>query len=393
MMDNQVAGVDQPAPIKRGTGTGELRAAFDDAPVGMALLALDGRILHANGALGRMLQLPPHDLKATELQAFAHPDDADVALIPLRLIATGEVRTYQVVRRIVRRDGSPRWAQLSVSMARDEAGHPAYVVVHAQDVTDRKEREDRLRHQALHDPLTGLPNRTLFAERLDRALAAGAERLAQISVLLLDLDGFKAINDRLGHDAGDRVLVVVGRRLAACLRPGDVAARFGGDEFALLIERTRGPADAIAVAERVLTSLHAPIPIGDREATISAGIGIARPATGSTRPVDLLCDADNALYRAKSAGPGSYAVFAVESVALDPPMSYGTTSNCVGRRRRSPARQIRHPIDVRGERVGEDMTVAGGNGYEDKRTAEDDERRPVVRSRPIRGDRTCTASY
>jgi diguanylate cyclase (GGDEF)-like protein/PAS domain S-box-containing protein len=320
-MDNQVAGVDQPAPIARGTGAGELRAAFDDAPVGMALLALDGRVLHANGALGRMLRLPPHHLKATDLQAFAHPDDANVALIPLRLIATGEVRTYQVERRIVRRDGSSRWAQFSVSMARDEAGNPAYVVVHAQDVTERKEREDRLRHRALHDPLTGLPNRALFAERLGRALAEGVERSAQISVLLLDLDGFKAVNDRLGHDAGDRVLAVVGRRLVACLRPGDVAARFGGDEFALLVERTRGGADAIAVAERVLTSLHAPIPIGDVKATISAGIGIARPTTGTTRPGDLLRDADNALYRAKSAGPGSYAVYAVESFALDSPIT------------------------------------------------------------------------
>lgn len=308
-MDNQVARATEPTPPSRRGWTGHLRAAFEAAPVGMALVDLDGRILHANEALERMLQRSRQDLRGRALQAFAHPEDADVDLVPLRPPDSREARGSEVERRIVRRDGVSRWVLFSLSLVGDGGGkHPCFVV-HAQDVTERKEREDRLRHRALHDPLTGLPNRAYFAERLDRALAAGTERRRQLSVLLLDLDGFKAVNDRFGHDAGDSLLVAVGQRLVTCLRPCDVAARFGGDEFALLIERIGGLAAPIAVAKRVLASLHSPIPIGDVEATISAGIGIARPTTGTMRAGDLLRGADSALYGAKAMGPGSYAVF------------------------------------------------------------------------------------
>lgn len=296
-----------------------LRAAFDDAPIGMALVGLDGCLLRANRALGDLVGRSAAALDGTHLRALIHPSDADGALAPLWILASGEHDVCQVEARILPRRGCPEhWVLLSAALVRTGIGRPGCVVVHAQDITERRAREERLRHRALHDPLTGLPNRALFAERLERALAGGAAHPARVAVLLLDLDGFKAVNDTLGHDAGDRVLIAVGQRLAACLRAGDVAARVGGDEFALLIERTTGSGDAEAVAARVLGALRAPIPLAGGEASISASIGVALPAFGSADAADVLRAADAALYRAKAAGPGTHAVAGEWSVTRQP---------------------------------------------------------------------------
>lgn len=284
-----------------------LRAAFDDAPVGMALVGLDGRLVRANRALGALVDQDPRALAGVPLAVLVHPDDVAAALAPHWALPTGELAVCQAEARLVGRAGTARWVVLSSSLLRDAAGRPSCVALHAQDVTERREREDRLRHRAHHDALTGLPNRALFAERLTRALAMrDLGQGAGVAVLLLDLDGFKAVNDRLGHDAGDRLLIAVGQRLAACLRAGDLVARFGGDEFALLVEQVQSPGDAEAVARRVLAALRAPVPLGGHEAAVSASIGIAAAGEGVWAE-EMLQAADAALYQAKTAGRATYA--------------------------------------------------------------------------------------
>lgn len=292
-------------PTPDPSGETLLRAAFDDAPLGMALVGLDGNLLRVNRALGDMVGRQPASLDGMHLRSLVHPADADSALAPFWVLAEGELGTCQVETRLASWSTSECWALLSVSLVRNGAGRPACVVIHAQDITERRKREERLRHRALHDPLTGLPNRALFRERMERALAGTAAR--GVAVLLLDLDGFKAVNDGLGHDAGDQVLITVGQRLATCLRAGDVAARVGGDEFALLIERASTPGDAEAVAARVLRALRAPIPLAGGEASVSASVGIAM-ATYPVHASEFLRAADAALYRAKASGPGTHAV-------------------------------------------------------------------------------------
>ncbi len=181
-------------------------------------------------------------------------------------------------------------------------------VVTLRDSTDRKALEEKLQHQAFHDPLTGLPNRALFSDRLQHAVARVRRQGGKVAVLFVDLDNFKIVNDSLGHDAGDELLVGVAGRLRASLRTGDTAARLGGDEFALLLEDLEDVGEATRVAERIADKLRVPFALDDRETFVTASIGVALGAT-TERSEDLLRDADLAMYRAKQSGKARYALF------------------------------------------------------------------------------------
>ena len=187
------------------------------------------------------------------------------------------------------------------------------MVVHLAAIAiERKAFEDRLAHQAHHDPLTALPNRVLFLEFLVLALARARRHRSSVAVLFLDLDRFKVVNDSLGHDAGDELLVAMARRLKGVVRPGDTIARFGGDEFTVLCEDLSGPharQQAIDLAERLLEAIHAPFELDGDEAFLSASIGIALASGPSERPEALLRDADAAMYRAKERGKGRWELF------------------------------------------------------------------------------------
>jgi diguanylate cyclase (GGDEF)-like protein len=179
-----------------------------------------------------------------------------------------------------------------------------------RDVTEQKRIEAQLRHNATHDPLTGLPNRTLFIERLAQIMARSRRRSApDYAVLFIDLDSFKVVNDSLGHAAGDEMLMQVAQRLKQCIGPWDTIARHGGDEFTILVGQADGLQDAVEVAERVLAELLRPIRLGDNEIYTNASIGIApgQPDYASTE--ELLRDADTAMYRAKAAGKAGYVIF------------------------------------------------------------------------------------
>lgn len=244
-----------------------------------------------------------------------HPADRDrMALAE----AEDRTRTDELGRweyRLLARDGRIVWViDDEAVISRDADGYPAMVQGILVDITDRKDLEDQLRHQALHDALTGLPNRVLFIDRLSHALVRRATSDPRAAILFVDLDDFKAVNDGLGHAAGDRILRSVTDRLASVVRPQDTVGRLGGDEFAFLLEQTNAD-DARCVAERVLDALARPFEFDGRAVTLTASIGIATsgrftPDADPTIEADaLLRDADTAMYAAKSIGKGRIQVF------------------------------------------------------------------------------------
>ena len=180
------------------------------------------------------------------------------------------------------------------------------LVLNTRDISERRQLEDQLSHQAFHDNLTSLANRALFKDRVEHALQRTKRQTPSVAVLFLDLDGFKEVNDSLGHAAGDRLLIQVGQRLVSCVRPSDTVARFGGDEFAVLIEDASDDLELVAVAERILDSLRQPFFVNDRELHVRGSMGIARMDSDVESVDQLLRNADLAMYRAKAAGQGGF---------------------------------------------------------------------------------------
>jgi len=220
---------------------------------------------------------------------------------------------FENEHRIRHRDGKYRWVLSRGIAIRDNNGHPYRMAGSLTDVTLRKNAEERLLHDALHDALTGLPNRALFLDRLGVALARTRRRRddrrnERTAVLFLDLDRFKHVNDSLGHVAGDRLLVAMARRLESILRPGDTVARLGGDEFAILVDIAR-EADTERVAERIHKEFSVPFNVDGHELLATVSIGIACVEADYARPEDLLRDADIAMYQAKSEGRAGFRVF------------------------------------------------------------------------------------
>jgi diguanylate cyclase (GGDEF)-like protein/PAS domain S-box-containing protein len=230
-----------------------------------------------------------------------HPDDRPDLVASLDRLVKGETVTIEQEHRLRRPDGTYRWMLCRALGVLGDDHVATRLVGSITDITERKELEDRLRQAALHDGLTGLPNRTLFLERLELTVAASRDRnSSQYAVLFLDLDRFKAVNDGLGHLAGDRLLVQASRRIERSLRGTDIAARMGGDEFAVLLE-VHSPHEADAVARRIAERLSEPFEIDGQSIRVSTSIGIARSTTGYDTPEDVLRDADLEMYRAKLA--------------------------------------------------------------------------------------------
>jgi diguanylate cyclase (GGDEF)-like protein/PAS domain S-box-containing protein len=267
-------------------------AAFHEAPIAMLLVDPLGVVMDANPAMGDLVGDDPRALVGRQSLRLVHRDDRDAVRTMLRSVGEQDQAAAPTEWRLVRVDGGQIWVQASLAPL---PGEPRALVVHLIDVTERRANEARLAHRALHDPLTGLPNRTLLMDRLTQAvLAAGRDQGAGVAVLYLDLDEFKAINDTYGHATGDQVLIEVASRLRAAVRPADTVARLGGDEYAVVAEGLPAP-DGLALADRVREALQPPV--GDL--SISASVGAAHSTIVGLDADALLRHADADMYAAK----------------------------------------------------------------------------------------------
>jgi diguanylate cyclase (GGDEF)-like protein/PAS domain S-box-containing protein len=238
------------------------------------------------------------------------PADRESLLAAIGAHLDGSTPRFELEHRLRHLDGSVRWVLARGRAMRDAGGRALRVCGTLTDVSTRRTAAERALHDALHDPLTRLPNRNLFLDLLKRAFARTRRREGYaFAVLFIDLDHFKAVNDGLGHGAGDELLLEMARRLQLCLREGDTLARQGGDEFTVLLDDVKDPVDAQQVASRILEATARPFEIAGNEvfATVSVGIALSTPSYG--RPEDLLLDADTAMYRAKAQGRARSAVF------------------------------------------------------------------------------------
>jgi diguanylate cyclase (GGDEF)-like protein len=222
-------------------------------------------------------------------------------------VSRGQSGTGEVVMQ--RRNGTTVPTLTTNTPIHDPAGQMVGIISVSVDISARKEIEQQLRYLTLHDALTGLPNRLVFADRLAQALAYAKRRGHLVAVLFLDLDRFKLVNDTLGHTVGDVLLVQVAQRLQSCVRGEDTLVRFSGDEFVVLLQQVRRMSDTTRTAERLLASLVAPFVLDDVEVRVNATIGIALSTGMTEHPDQLLRDADSAMYQAKAAGRGRYTVF------------------------------------------------------------------------------------
>jgi len=285
-------------------------SAFTHAAVGMVLVSTDGRILQANAALARLVGKTEAELVGAGLATFVSPEDADLLRTRIGALVSGTEATFATDLRCEHSQGREVWVSLNAAFFSVGPSAARCLILQLQDITARRCAESRLQHIAFHDSLTDLPNRGFFLEQLARAIAAAKRHSdRRYAVLFLDFDRFKLINDSFGHSAGDALLLGLAQRLRHCLRPADLVARMGGDEFAILVEDFAGEREVIQLANRLQTVLGEPVRVGGLEVATSASIGITTSTFGYDSPERVMRDADIAMYRAKEQGKARYALF------------------------------------------------------------------------------------
>lgn len=292
---------------------GRFRGAFDDAPIGMALLDAQSLcFVRVNRALCELIGRDGRDLLGLAVEGLIPQEHRQTDIAAARRLIAGGTDRLQAERLYSFGEGRQRQLLIDASAVRDSAGEALYVVAQVQDVTAERRAQEQLLQARLHDPLTGLPGRALALERLHRALSDPGQRSAPTAILVVGLDRFKVVNESLGLAVGDEVLTAVARRLGEALEPGSLVARLGGDQFAVIREATAGEHEAATIAQTLLDAVGKPIMAGDVELHPTISLGIALSEQGST-PEGLLREADVAMHRAKQRGRAR-AEFADESV-------------------------------------------------------------------------------
>jgi diguanylate cyclase (GGDEF)-like protein/PAS domain S-box-containing protein len=282
------------------------------APVGVALSRLDGAITRVNSALARMLGEEAAELAGRFLAEVVHPDDATALASAYRALGQGSRDRFHLTTKLLTRSGDTVWTEITGSTLRDAAGAPSELITFVKDITDVHLLELRVRHQSLHDLLTGLPNRLNFAIQLEAMLER--KRDAILLLCKIDLDGFSIVNDGLGIGVGDLLLRSVADRLQELVATEQaIVARFDADEFAILLEESPTTPNAAALAAQINEVLSEPVYLAGRGLAVSACLGIVRRAAGESDPRELIRAAEATLHRAKHTGRGQWALY-------DPPV-------------------------------------------------------------------------
>lgn len=286
------------------------RSAFDHAPIGIGLVAPDGKWLKVNLALTQLLGYSQDEFLQMDFQSITLPEDLGSKMVKVHEILTGKIATCQMEQRYVHRSGRTVWTSWSASAAGEAPGRRPNLIFQIQDITGRKLAEEQLQHDATHDALTGLPNRQFFMTRLAEALEKTRQiRGYKVTVLFIDLDRFKHVNDSLGHLVGDDLLREISVRLRECLRPSDLVARLGGDEFTILVEGNFDIREVTRIAERVQEKFSIPFDLRGHEIYSTASIGILNASEKHISSEDVMRDADTAMYQAKRAGKARHEIF------------------------------------------------------------------------------------
>jgi len=291
------------------------RVVFRNAALGIAIADRAGRVLEVNQRLARLLGVETRSLRGRDLRELKAPQDPPRYWTAYEDLLAGRRSHYSADKQLVREGGATIWTRTQASVVRDAHGGVELLIVAFEDITERREMNERLLHQATHDPLTALPNRTRLQKRLTELLreAAPGDR---VGLCFLDLDGFKEVNDTFGHELGDRLLAAVARRLAAATDPQrHLLARMGGDEFVVLVPGTEGPHSVTEVADAVLAALREPVELDGHRLRVTASLGLVERAASFADPTQLLRAADASLYWAKSEGGARWALFDRERYA------------------------------------------------------------------------------
>jgi diguanylate cyclase (GGDEF)-like protein/PAS domain S-box-containing protein len=287
----------QAADRRAGLAQRDFEAAFNAAPHGVAIVGLDGSFLHVNQKLAEIVGYPPAELVDITFQEITHPDDLDADLAQVDALLAGQIDTYEMEKRYFTKGGHLIWVLLAVAIVRDEDGSPRHFISQVQDISERKRLEAHTYELANRDPITSLYNRRRFEEELRRSIARCREEGESAALLLLDLDRFKAVNDSDGHVAGDRLIRMVGQTLDERISAPDIAARIGGDEFAVIL-RDIDLAQARAIAEELRTAITA----ADTERACTASLGLCRLHGDVPDAETCFRAVDRAMYRAKGQG-------------------------------------------------------------------------------------------
>ncbi|MFE3024890.1 diguanylate cyclase domain-containing protein [Nocardia tengchongensis] len=286
------------ADARRQLSEARFQAIFEGASVGIGTVDITtGQVVDVNNAMAETLGVPAAQMPGRSVAEILGPSNIGEAFGLFQRLLSGEIDRFRFETQHTKPDGSHTIIDLSMTVVRDSEGEPRFLIGVTVDVTDRKKLADRLWYDAHHDSLTGLPNRLLFFDRL--AAATG-----QVGVCYLDLDGFKEVNDRRGHTAGDQVLCEVAQRLRRALPPHGVAARLGGDEFIVLVESCSGREELDTVSDGLLAALHDPFDVAGLSVRVGASIGTALVDTDSTAVDELMHAVDTAMYRDKALRQG-----------------------------------------------------------------------------------------
>ncbi|HEY6064856.1 MAG TPA: EAL domain-containing protein, partial [Thermoanaerobaculia bacterium] len=288
------------------------RTLYERNLAGVFRATADGWLLECNESFARIFgySSPAHALRQPALDFYLRPADRNAFLARLR--ETGSLSNFELAAR--RRDGAHIWVLENATLVEGPDGVGPLIEGTVIDITERKRAEEQVKHLAFHDPLTGLPNRLLFNDRLTMALAQAHRGRQKLATLFLDLDRFKVINDSLGHGVGDELLRRVADRLRVCTREEDTVARLGGDEFIVLVPRIADDEDAEIVARKILTAIRLPFAIEDRDYFLTTSMGVSLYPTDGIDTETLIQNADTAMYRAKEQGRDNYQLY---SPAMD----------------------------------------------------------------------------